>query len=383
MEVAKGSRIKLTCSLLASPEPEIEWFRNGFPLLQTEDRQKYITNWDPMGIASLEIRNLVRADTGEYMCVARNHHGQASTSADLRVRGDYEPKPTPPTFTSVIRDVYRQESDELFLDCAVSGFPTPKITWLKDGIKLHLSSRYKHSLDADGHCRLVVHSPCVGDSGQYTCVAQNASWKDEISAFVVVPGSLILYNIILISLLQYPNKLKSEHAWEEERRLRTVPTYAGYPGSAPEFRHRPATDKIVSSGDTVVISVDVAGDPPPEVTWMRNGKLLPPSAKIRTTSTSAYEHSLTLYNITASDLGVYTCRICNGLGATDCRSTLSFDGGRYDGMGAPDDSAHFVQLPESTVTVGRDRDLVIQCRVQGHPRPKGTSRHLAPICTTI
>jgi hypothetical protein len=49
----------------------------------------------------------------------------------------------------------------------------------------------------------------------------------------------------------------------------------------------------------------------------------------------------------------------------------SFDGGRYDGIGAQDDSAHFVQLPESTVTVGRDRDLVIQCRVRGHPRPKG------------
>lgn len=188
MEVAKGSRIKLTCSLLASPEPDIEWFRNGFPLLQNEDRQKYVTNWDSMGIASLEIRNLVRADTGEYMCVARNQHGQASTSADLRVRGDYEPKPSPPTFTSSIRDVYNEDSDELVLDCTVNGFPTPKITWLKDGIKLHLSSRYKHSLDLDGRCRLVVHSPCVGDSGQYTCVAQNASWKDEISTFVVVPG---------------------------------------------------------------------------------------------------------------------------------------------------------------------------------------------------
>lgn len=195
MEVAKGSRIKLTCSLLASPEPEIEWFRNGFPLLKSEDpQQKYVTSWDPMGIASLEVRNLVRSDTGEYMCVARNHHGQASTSADLRVRGDYEPKPSPPTFTSTIRDVYREESDELFLDCSVNGFPTPKITWLKDGIKLHLSSRYKHSLDADGHCRLVVHSPCVGDSGQYTCVAQNASWKDEISAYVLVPGIIIKLN---------------------------------------------------------------------------------------------------------------------------------------------------------------------------------------------
>lgn len=50
----------------------------------------------------------------------------------------------------------------------------------------------------------------------------------------------------------------------------------------------------------------------------------------------------------------------------------SFDAGRYDAMAVPDDSAHFVLLPESTLTVGRDRDLVIQCRVRGHPRPKGT-----------
>jgi hypothetical protein len=56
---------------------------------------------------------------------------------------------------------------------------------------------------------------------------------------------------------------------------------------------------------------------------------------------------------------------------TSSGDTHSFDGGRYDGIGAQDDSAHFVQLPESTVTVGRDRDLVIQCRVRGHPRPKG------------
>ena len=190
MEVAKGSRIKLSCSLLCSPEPEIEWFRNGLSILKNVDNHKYVINWNPIGIASLEIRDLCRSDTGEYMCVARNHHGQASTSADVRVRGEYEPKTSCPSFTSAIRDVYYDTTDELVLESIVNGFPTPKITWMKDGIKLHLSSRYKHSVDLDGRCRLVVHSPCAGDSGQYTCVAQNASKKDEISTYVVVPGKL-------------------------------------------------------------------------------------------------------------------------------------------------------------------------------------------------
>lgn len=194
MEVVKGSRIKLTCSVLASPEPAIEWFRNGFPL-PSEDRNKYVTSWDPIGIASLEIRSLVRSDSGEYMCVARNQHGQCSTSADLRVRGDYEPKPSPPTFTSSIRDTYKDATDELVLKCSVSGFPTPKVTWLKDGIKLHFSSRYRTTVDVDGNCELVVRSPVVGDSGNYTCVAQNASMKDEISAYIIVPGNCLIASL--------------------------------------------------------------------------------------------------------------------------------------------------------------------------------------------
>ena len=108
-----------------------------------------------------------------------------------------------------------------------------------------------------------------------------------------------------------------------------------------------------------------AGNPPPEITWLWNGKLLPPSPKIRASSTS-----LTLYNVTASDLGVYSCRASNALGSVHCNSTLSFES-HYETRRGLEDEAHFVQLPESTVVVNKDKDLVIECRVKGHPRPKG------------
>lgn len=102
---------------------------------------------------------------------------------------------------------------------------------------------------------------------------------------------------------------------------------------------------------------------------MRNGQLLTPSPKVRAASSSPFEHSLTLFNVTASDLGVYSCRISNAFGSTDCRSSLMFDG--LGSHGHADDSARFVQLPESTLTVGRDRDLIIECRIRGNPKPKG------------
>lgn len=197
MEVAKGSRVKLTCSILAQPEPTIEWFRNGFPL--TIDNRKYVSTLDSMGIAILEIRDVARSDSGEYMCMARNVHGQSSTTADLRVRGDFEPKPGPARFGSSIQDSYKPESDSLVLECIIHGFPSPRITWLKDGTKLHLSSRFKQTYDNDGICRLVINSPSVGDSGEYTCVAQNASWKDEVSAFIIVPGKPSTIDILGIA----------------------------------------------------------------------------------------------------------------------------------------------------------------------------------------
>ena len=113
-----------------------------------------------------------------------------------------------------------------------------------------------------------------------------------------------------------------------------------------------------------------SGNPPPEVTWLWNGRMLPPSAKIRTSSTSATAHSLTLFNVTASDLGTYTCKASNGLGSVNCTSNLSFDN-RYEVRKDAEDEAHFVELPQSTIMILKDQDLTIECRVRGYPRPKG------------
>lgn len=104
---------------------------------------------------------------------------------------------------------------------------------------------------------------------------------------------------------------------------------------------------------------------------MRDGKMLTSSAKIRATNTAS-TYSLTVNEVTVSDLGVYLCRATNAHGTVDCRSSLRFfDISPRCGGDTVDDSAHFVHLPESTISVGCDRDLIIECRVRGSPKPKG------------
>ena len=70
--------------------------------------------------------------------------------------------------------------------------PPPKITWLKDGVTLQGSNRHQQSEVADGVCRLIISSPdATADSGQYTCVAENNVWSDQISSAVQFAGTKV------------------------------------------------------------------------------------------------------------------------------------------------------------------------------------------------
>ena len=96
---AQGSRIKLTCSIVGTPDPSVEWLKDGLPLVR---EQRYKTRLED-GLACLEVANASPGDSAEYTCVARNLHGEATTSATLKVFAGFEPAPSPPTFTRSIK----------------------------------------------------------------------------------------------------------------------------------------------------------------------------------------------------------------------------------------------------------------------------------------
>lgn len=202
----------------------MEWLRDGLPVF---GESRYRTRCED-GLASLEVLNASPGDSAEFTCVARNLHGEASSSATLRVFAGFEPAPSPPTFTRAIKgkvtfvcryhwsddvlsvcimwgtqwpdlqqgpviyvaDSYRFSDDELILECRVRCHPPPKVTWLKDGVPLQGSHRHQQSELADGVCRLIISSPDrTADSGQYTCVAENNVWSDQISSAVQFAGT--------------------------------------------------------------------------------------------------------------------------------------------------------------------------------------------------
>jgi len=77
----------------------VEWLRDGLPVF---GESRYRTRCED-GLASLEVLNASPGDSAEFTCVARNRHGEVSTSATLKVFAGFEPAPSPPIFTRAIK----------------------------------------------------------------------------------------------------------------------------------------------------------------------------------------------------------------------------------------------------------------------------------------
>lgn len=84
-------------------------------------------------------------------------------------------------------DTYRRFDQELVLECRVRGYPSPTISWLKDG-KVLDDGRYTRKYLDDGIHRLEISNPDASDSGRYVCRASNEMQSTEMSHIVRFEG---------------------------------------------------------------------------------------------------------------------------------------------------------------------------------------------------
>lgn len=334
---------------MGCPEPSLQWLRNGTPLI--------IKPGDPAtnrfrtkvqdGLASLEVDNATPGDSGEYTCLAKNIHGETSTSCFLKVYAGFEPAPFPPTFTRPIKDTYKYSDDELTLQCRVRSQPPPKITWLKDGVAIKSGSRYQQSELADGLCKLVIFGPETSDSGEYVCKAENEVASDYSSCGV--------------------NFLGRQHYAElnkVERRSASRARDFRKPHFSTEL-----TDHIVPAGGTLALQVEVKGAPRPEVKWIRGTEELPrATSRIRSFEDSGV-YTLLVANASEKEAGLYTCHAFNAFGYVDTTASVEvIPAGSIRGGKPPT----IINRPADLMRISVEDDLILTCRVTGEPKPRVT-----------
>lgn len=79
----QGIAARLQCTIKGSPVLHIHWFWNDRELT---DGQKYKISFNN-GVATLEIINLLVADSGSYACEVSNNSGSDSCNTVVAVKG--------------------------------------------------------------------------------------------------------------------------------------------------------------------------------------------------------------------------------------------------------------------------------------------------------
>ena len=99
-----------------------------------------------------------------------------------------------PYFAGKLENATGIEGSDLTLNCFISGYPLPKVTWLHNGLEISATSdRYKLTLD-DTKCSLKITGLLSSDAGKYSCRIENKLGRAESDANVTVATAPKLLN---------------------------------------------------------------------------------------------------------------------------------------------------------------------------------------------
>ncbi|XP_071432517.1 neural cell adhesion molecule 1 isoform X5 [Pithys albifrons albifrons] len=266
--------VTLACDADGFPEPTVTWTKDGEPVEEAEDEEKYSFNYDG---SELVIRKVDKSDEAEYICIAENKAGEADATIHLKVFAK-------PKITYVENKTAMELEDQITLTCEASGDPIPSITWrtstrnISNEEKASWTRPEKHET-LDG--RIVVRSHArvssltlkdiqYTDAGEYVCTASNTIGQDSQAMYLEV---------------QYAPKLQGPvavYTWE---------------------------------GNQVNITCEVFAYPSAVISWFRDGQLLPSSnysnIKIYNTPSASY---LEVTPDSENDFGNYNCTAVNRIG---------------------------------------------------------------------
>ncbi|XP_029776920.1 hemicentin-2, partial [Suricata suricatta] len=306
--VSPGETAILSCRVLSEVPYNLTWIRDWRVLSSPTGRVAQLAD------LSLEVAGIVPSDAGRYQCMASNANGATRASVWLLVR-------EAPQVSIHTRSQHFSQGVVVRVSCSASGYPTPHISWSREGRALREDSRIR--VDAQG--TLIIQGVAPEDAGNYSCQAANEVGTDEetVTLYYTDPPSVSAVNAVVLAAV----------------------------------------------GDEAVLVCEVAGVPPPRVIWYRGGleMILGPEGSSSGT--------LRIPAARERDAGVYTCRAVNEMGEASAEIRLEV-GHAPQLMELPRDVT--VELGRSALlacrALGRPPPLVTWRRADGQPLGPGRGR---------
>lgn len=124
----------------------------------------------------------------------------------------------------------------------------------------------------------------------------------------------------------------------------------------PRFTKTP-TNVTVKTGETVTLNCAATGDPPPEISWKKDGGNDFPAARERRMNVMPTDHLFFIVNAKTTDMGIYSCAAKNPAGTLIANATLTV-------LQEPS----FVRVMENKEVTSGD-SVVLQFMISGSPKP--------------
>ncbi|XP_074886688.1 papilin [Buteo buteo] len=167
LEANVGERVRLPCTVEASPSLTIEWQKDGQPLSSPRHRQQ--------SDGALVISRVSSEDVGFFTCIASNGRDQDQRQILFRPLGELR-------ITGLLPSITVPEGGTAQLHCTVIG-NNVNIRWSRNGVPMRADGRHIH-LSQDG--RLIISNVQDADEGSYTCSAYSSSNSVSASTEVKV-----------------------------------------------------------------------------------------------------------------------------------------------------------------------------------------------------
>ncbi|XP_045052183.2 titin isoform X1 [Desmodus rotundus] len=253
------------------------------------------------------------------------HHGrEVKVTEKARVPAPAEIPVTPPTLVSGLKNVTVIEGESVTLECHISGYPSPKVTWYREDYQIESSIDFQITFQS-GLARLMIREAFAEDSGRFTCSAVNEAGTVSTSCYLAVQVS---------EEFEKETTAVTEKFTTEEKRFvesrdvvmtdTSIMEERAEPGepAAPFFISKPMVQKLVEGG-SVVFECQVGGNPKPHVYWKKSGVPLTSGYRYKVIyNRQTGECKLVISMTFADDAGEYTVVIRNKHGETSASASL-------------------------------------------------------------
>ncbi|XP_052004044.1 titin-like [Xyrauchen texanus] len=276
--VFEGDSLRFCAEVFGLPTPEVKWFRNKTEL---EADKRTSTERDGDNIV-LEIRNITKADQGEYICEALNYVGEAKSVALVVVISQEARQILPPpavTHQHVIEFDVEEDEDP-------SRSPSPQEILLEVELDENEVKEFEKQVK-------IVTIP------EYT-----ADNKSMIISLDVLPSMFEEGAVDFITQESDDLKIAFEVTEMPPRFINPI-----YDIESPE-------------NTNVMFECSLMGIPSPIVSWHKGNMKIPMDKKKYIHSSDGDNHFLKILKANTHDSGIYTCRAINVVGETLCRASL-------------------------------------------------------------